>query len=188
MPRYYELVDDRYHPGRWHLRSPVDEYGQKSNPWQFFEGRVLEAQRLIRFPVRPDGVELDFSWAAFSIPVVSLRFVQLFERLGLQREAQFLPVEVEGHSGPWFILNTLRTLRCIDDTRCEEVRYFEPTDGQPEKVGEYKFIAGLRIDPAQAAGAHLFRPWGWSGALLVSEDLKHSLEREAITGTRFTQA
>ncbi|WP_395849710.1 hypothetical protein [Cystobacter fuscus] len=28
MSKYYELMDDRYHPGRWHLRSPVDEEGQ----------------------------------------------------------------------------------------------------------------------------------------------------------------
>ena len=54
-------------------------------------------------------------------------------------------VEVEGHAEPFFILNTLRTLRCVDDARCEEVQYFKPEDEQPEKVGEYKFIAGLHI-------------------------------------------
>ncbi len=186
MPRYYDLRDDRYHPGRWHLRSPVDEHGQKINPWQFDEGRWLEPQGLIRFPVRPDGVELDFSWAAFNIPVVSSRFVQVFERLGLQ-EVQFLPVQVENHPDPWFILNTLRTFRCIDDARCEEVQYWRPEDGQPEKVGRYQSIAGLRIDPTKVEGARIFRPWGWVIALLVSEDVKQALEREGLTGTRFTE-
>jgi hypothetical protein len=188
MNRFHELTDDMRVPGRWHLRHPVDEHGQKINPWQFTDGRWLEPQGLIRFPVKPQGVILEFTQDAFGTPVVHGRVVQLFERLGLQQEAQFLPVEVEGHAGPWFILNTLRTLRCIDDARCDEVRYFEPEDGQPEKVGEYRVVRGLRIDPAKAVGAHLFRPWGWTGALLVSEDLKHSLEREGITGTRFTEA
>jgi len=186
MPRYYELLDDRYHPGRWHLRSPVDEHGKKINPWQFDAGRWLEPQGIIRFPVKPDGVELDFSWAAFSIPVVSSRFVRLFERLGLQ-EVQFLPVQVENHPGPWFILNTLRVIRCIDEARCEAVRHWKPEHGEPEKVGQYRSVAGLRIDPTKAEGARVFRPWGWVLALLVSEDVKDALEREHITGTRFTE-
>jgi len=186
MPKYYELLDDRNHPGRWHLRSPVDEHGQKINPWQFDEGRWLEPHGAIRFPVRPDGVELDFSWAAFSILVVTHRFVRLFERLGIQ-EVQFLPVQVDGHAGPYFILNTLRTVRCIDDARCEEVRYFTPEDGQPEKVGEYRLVRGMRIDPAKVEGARVFRPWGWTEALVISDDLKQALEREGLTGTRFTE-
>jgi len=136
--------------------------------------------------VRPDGVELDFSLAGVSIPVVSSRFVQVVERLGLQ-EAQFLPVQVDDHPGPWFILNTLRTLRCIDDARCEEVQYWRPEDGQLEKVGQYRSIMGLRIDPKKVEGVRIFRPWGWSIALLVSEDVKEALEREGLTGLRFTE-
>lgn len=184
--RYYELDDDRYHPGRWHLRSPVDEHGQKINPWQFDAGQWLAPQGTIRFPVRPDGVELDFSWAAFSILVVTRRFVRLFERLGIQ-EVQFLPVQVENHAGPYFILNTLRTVRCIDEARCAEVRHYKPEDGQPEKVGEYKDVRGLRIDPTKVGDARIFRPWGWSLALIVSEDLKQALEHEGLTGTRFVE-
>ncbi|WP_409014753.1 imm11 family protein [Archangium sp.] len=164
----------------------MDEHGQKINPWQFDAGRWLEPQGVIRFPVRPDGVALDFSWAAFNIPVVSSRFVQLFERMGLQ-ETQFLPVQVENHPGPWSILNTLSTIRCIDDARCEEVQYWRPEDGQPEKVGQYQSVAGLRIDPTKVEGARIFRPWGWSIALLVSEDVKDALEREGLTGPRFTE-
>ncbi|MFL5357374.1 imm11 family protein [Archangium sp.] len=186
MSKYYELEDDRYHPGRWHLRSPVDENGQGINPWQFFKGRRLDLQVSIRFPVRPDGVELDFSWAAFSIPVVHARFVQLFERLGVQ-DVQFIPVQVEGHAGPFFILNTLRTIRCIDDARCAEVQYWKPEDGQPEKVGRYRVVSGLRIDPSKVGDARIFRTWGFFLGLILSEDLKQALEAERFTGTRFVE-
>ena len=186
MPRYYELQDDMRIANRWHLRSPVDERGQDINPWQFDEGDRLEPQGIIRFPVKPDGVTLDFTLGSFSIPVVNSRVVRLFERLGLQ-EVQFLPVQVENHPEPYFILNALRIIRCIDDARCEEVEYWRPEDGQPERVGEYQSVTGLRIDPTKAEGARVFRPWGWVLALLVSEDVKDALEREHITGTRFTE-
>jgi hypothetical protein len=186
MPRYYELEDDLHHPGRWHLRSPMGDQVQRINPWQFFKGTRLKPQERLRFPVRPDGVELDFSLAGVSIPVVSSRFLQVVEHLG-PREVQFLPVQVENHPEPYFILNALRILRCIDDARCEEVEYWRPEDGQPEKVGQYQFVAGLRIDPTKVEGARIFRPWGWRVALLVSEDVKEALEREGLTGMRFTE-
>ena len=95
---------------------------------------------------------------------------------------------MEGHAGPYFILNTLRVIRCIDEARCVEVRYFTPEDGQPEKVGQYRVVSGMRIDPAKVEGARIFRPWGWTVALVVSEDLKQALEREGVTGTKFTEA
>jgi hypothetical protein len=187
MPSYYELADDTSHPGRWHLRSPHDETGRKIDPWQFFDGLPLTFSNRVRFPVKPDGVELDFSWAAFSIPVVHGRFVRVCERLGLQ-EVQFLPVEVEGHEGDWFILNALRLIRCIDDARCQVVEYYPADGSQPERAGEYRYVGGLRIDPAKVQGARVLRPQGWTGSLLVSEDVKHALEREHLTGLRFTPA
>lgn len=185
MPRYYDLRDDRRHPGRWHLGGPSDARGQELNPWQFFKGRHLEFESSPRLPLDVAGHPLDFSWAAFGIPVVSVRFVQLFERLHIP-DVQFLPVQVENHPGPWFILNTLRTVRCIDDARCAEVRYFTSEDNQPEKLGQYRVVSGLRIDPEKAGNTPIFRPWGWSIALLVSEPLKLALEHEHLTGLRFT--
>ncbi|MFY0578382.1 hypothetical protein ACN28S_32385 [Cystobacter fuscus] len=68
MSKYYELMDDRYHPGRWHLRSPVDEKGERIEPWQFFKGKQLDLQGRIRFPVKPVGLALDFCWAARRSP------------------------------------------------------------------------------------------------------------------------
>ena len=186
LARFFELRDDRRSHDRWHLDAPVDEQGQELDPWQFDEGRVLKLGCVPRFPLYAPGRSLDFCWAAFSILVVNERFVRLFERLDV-RDVQFIPARVEGHEGPYFILNPLRIIRCIDDARCEEVRYFKPEDNQPEKVGEYRVVAGMRIDPTKVGDARIFRPWGWTGALIVSEDLKHALEREGITGTRFVE-
>ncbi|WNG32903.1 hypothetical protein F0U61_04185 [Archangium violaceum] len=186
MPRYYDLRDARQHPGRWHLGGPVDERGEDINPWQFFKGRRLELECVPLLPLDVPGHELDFSWAAFSIPVVHGRFVRLFERLGIQ-DVQFIPVQVEGHAGPFFILNTLRTIRCIDDVRCEEALYWQPEDGQPEKVGRYRSVVGMRIDPTKVGDARIFRTWGWSQGLIISEELKQAMEQEGLTGTRFVE-
>ncbi len=187
MGRYFELLDDMRSAGRWLLGSPVDEQGQEINPWQFKKGKVLELGCVPRFPLQVPGAPLDYSWAAFSIPVVHGRVVQVFKRLGIE-ETQFIPVRVEGQAEPYFILNALRIIRCVDDARCRQVEYWEPEDEQPEKLGEYRVVSGLRVDPTKVGEARIFRPWGWRVALVVSEGLKQALEQEGITGTRFVEA
>ncbi len=184
MNRFYDLMDDRRSRTRWHLGGPVDEQGREIDPWQFKEGEKLELGCVPRLPIDIPGSPLDYCWAAFSIPVVHGRVVQLFERQGVG-DVQFIPARVEGHTEPYFILNALRIIRCIDDARCEEVRYWMPEDDRPDKLGEYRVVAGLRIDPTKVGDARIFRPWGWKVALVISEDLKQAMEAEGITGTRF---
>lgn len=186
MPKYYDLMDDRESHSRWHLGRPLDVQGYSINPWQFFKGRYLELGMAPRFPLDVPGQPLDFCWAAFSIPVVHERFVQLFQRLNVP-DVQFIPAQVEAHPGPYFILNTLRTVRCIDDARCAEVEYWQPEDQQPEKLGQYRFVADLRIDPGKVGDARIFRTWGWSIALIVTEEIKIAIEGAGLTGTWFVE-
>lgn len=186
VTRYFHLMDDRRSRDRWHLGAPLDAVGEELDPWQFKHGRMLELGCVPRFPLDVRGRPLDYCWAAFTISVVHARVVELFNQLGVQ-DVQFIPVQVEGHEGPYFILNTLRTLRCIDDARSREVRYFTPEDEQPEKAGQYRVVSGMRIDPAQVGDAQIFRPWGWSVALIVSEELKDAMEAVGLTGTKFEE-
>jgi hypothetical protein len=161
----------------------VNEHGEEIDPWQFKKGKAVELGCVPRFPIDVPGRPLDFCWAAFSIPLVQARFVSLFERLGV-RDVQFIPAWVEGHSEPSFILNALRIICCIDDARCEEVQSWMPGDSRPDKVGQYRAGHGLRIDPAKVEGACIFRPWGWTVALIISEDLKQAMEEERLGGRR----
>jgi uncharacterized protein DUF1629 len=187
--KYYKIYDDVYIPGRWHVRMPLeDEEGREElfDTWRFHEGRILNIQKPIRLSVRPAGVALEFSHA-LGIPVVHRRVVALFERLGLQSEVQFIPVEVEGQTEPYFILNALQVIRCIDDARCEEVLYWLPEDNRPDVVGQYRNVVGLKVDPSKIGDTNIFRPWGWEVVLIVSERIKRAMDEEGITGTKFLE-
>lgn len=188
--KYYELSDDVYIPGRWHLKMPLYNEGGGEDDffdvWQFKEGRVLDFKRPIRLTMKPAGSALEFS-ESLGGPVVHRRVVSLFERLGLQREVQFIPAEVEGQTEPWFILNALQVIRCIDDARSEEVFYWQPEDNRPEKLGGYKNVRGLKVDPEKIGDAHIFRPWGWKVVLIVSDYVKTAMEAEGITGIKFLE-
>lgn len=188
MARHYQLRDDMKIPGRWHLGNPIDRQGQEVDVWQFGKGKRLPIQGGIRFQLEAAGHPLDFSLDTLAIPVVHRRVKTLFEKLALQDEVQFIPVEVEGQREPWFVLNALRIIPCIDEARCDEVQRWLPEDGRPNKVGQYRSVIGLRVDPAKVGEARICRPLGWTVALIVSEDLKQALEKAGITGTKFIEA
>lgn len=105
----------------------------------------------------------------------------------MRGEVQFLRAEVEGQNDPYFILNALQIIRCIDDARCGEVLYWLPEDNRPDKLGKYRNVRGLKIDATKVGDANIFRPWGWTGTLIVSERVKLAMEEEGVTGTRFVE-
>ncbi len=184
--RFFKLTDDVYLSGRWELGHPLDQEGRKlDDPWQFRIGLWAHSDERIRIPIKISGKPLDYSHAAFSIPIVHARVASLFTEMA-PNDVQLIPVEMDSHPAQHFILNAIRLVKCIDDAACEEVRYWTQEDGMPDKVGTYSSVSGMRIDTAKVEGAKVFRTWGWTVALIVSEELKEALERGGITGAKFT--
>ena len=79
------------------------------------------------------------------------------------------------------ILNALRCGDFIDRSRTVGSKW-EPSDGRPDKVGFYRMIARLFIDPTLAEGAHLFRLSGWKTPLIASEWLVSKLVPADLEG------
>jgi hypothetical protein len=186
--RYFMLEDDVYIPERWHVKSPVDEQGRKIIPWQFMQGTYFSQEPPLLLPMAVPGQALDFSLTGLHIAFVSERFVSLCEDMGIHHELQFIPARVEGHSEPYFVLNPLRIIRCIDEARCEEVTFWEPRHGEPERVGHYRNVVGMKVDPEKIGDAHIFRPWGWQVSLVIAESVKRALEEAGLTGPKFFEA
>ena len=67
--------------------------------------------------------------------------------------------------------------------RCREVQHYAEGDPFPEYEGEYRWIYGLRIDPAKTEGAHVFRPKKFKTAFIVSEEIKAALETGRESGS-----
>jgi uncharacterized protein DUF1629/suppressor of fused protein SUFU len=188
MPnRYFDLTDDVYLPGRWDLGTPTDAQGQKVDDYAFTKGAPVTGEARLRIPIRGgDGTELDFTEAGIGIPLVSARVASVFAELA-STDVQLIPVHVEAHPEPFYILVCTRIVKCIDDEASAEVRYWKPEDDRPEKTGRYRAVYGMRIDPSKVGDAKVFRPWGWDVVLIVSEAIKEALERMGATGAKFTE-
>ncbi|PTL77163.1 hypothetical protein DAT35_46480 [Vitiosangium sp. GDMCC 1.1324] len=165
----------------------MDDQGEEIFPYQFLQGKILRWEKPLFLPMYRRGRALDFSWTGLGFVVVSGRFVSVCERLGLQNEVQFVPARVEEHPESYFVLNTLRTIRCVDEARCDEVSFYEPGYEDPGLVGQYRHISGLKVDPEKIGDASIFRPWGWPVALIVSERVKRAMEEEGLSGPAFIE-
>jgi uncharacterized protein DUF1629 len=102
-------------------------------------------------------------------------------------DVQLFPAEVESRPETYFVVNVARRVKCIDDAASEEVRYGDPEDNWPDELGYYEAVYGMRIDPSLVGDAKVFRPWGYTGSLLVAEDVKEALELTGATGLDFRE-
>src|SRR6476659_3836626 len=59
-------------------------------------------------------------------------------------DVQVIPAEIEGQLDQFCIVNVTRLVRCIDDQKSKEVRYFTPDCEEVfrDQVGEYRAVRG----------------------------------------------
>ncbi|MBM7118624.1 imm11 family protein [Archangium primigenium] len=185
--RYFELTEDMIHPERWVLGDALDAQGLEVGERLYLNEAATRFDGLLRVPLLHPGSPLDFSLAnGGDFPVVTQAVASaLAERTS--GDVQLYPAEVDLRSEPYFLVNVARLVKCIDDAACTEVRYWKPEHGRPDKVGQYRAVHGMRIDPAKVGEAKVFRPWGYPAALLVAEDVKEALERTGASGLEFRE-
>ncbi len=188
LKRYFELRENLYIPERWYLDTPLDAQGEDAGSWLFMQGeRASSVAEPLKVALFRPGKPLDFSMAdAGAVPVVHAKVAAVFEKLA-PGDVQLFPIEVESQAESYHLVNVTRLVKCIDDEACEEVLYWRPEDGRPDKVGKYRNVVGTRIDKARVGDARVFRPWGWTIELIVSEDIKDALEAVGATGLKFTE-
>lgn len=184
---YFKLSNDMRILDRWTLGEPHDGNGREVWHGEPTRGAPMAVQSPARIGLYVPGRALDFSTTALGVPIIHGKLKAIFEQLGLDGQVQLFPIAVEEQQEPYFLVNLLRVIRCIDDERCEEVAYRTIEDGYEERIGEYRNVVGMRIDPSKVGDTEIFRPWGWQTTLIVSERVKLAMEEADVTGARFME-
>jgi hypothetical protein len=180
---YYRVLDDPLGGRRWYLGLPVDEHGEDLDWTALFHGERPSFAGTLVAPIKKAGTPVAFTLAGFDVPVVQEDvFLLLQEHVG--EDVFGLPVRVKSAAETFFILGTRRVLACLDEERSEIVRWKEG-DGRPDKVGGYRMVTEMHIDPTRADGAGVFRIRGWEVALIVSGEIKDALLGYGSSGVSF---
>ncbi|SET78483.1 imm11 family protein [Stigmatella erecta] len=183
--RFFKLADNVYVPHRWDLGTPVDHQDRQVDDRPFTCGTPVPITGRLRIPVENAGKPLDFTEASVGLPVVHVRVASIFAQLAPE-DVQLIPVDVEGQPDQYLILVATRLIRCIDE-QASRIQLWTHENGVPDMVGKYFSVRDLRIDRTQVGSAQVFRPEGWTVALIVSGEIKDALERMGATGVRFQE-
>ncbi|MFY0574676.1 imm11 family protein [Cystobacter fuscus] len=171
---------------RWLIETPTRDSGEAfDEPWMFTDGRVLPDPGAIKAQISHPGTRRMFVFAGVEETPIGSEVVANVFRVLAPNEVQLFPVSIEGESERYFVVNATKVVDCIDEAGCREVQHYDEDDPSPEYPGEYRWIYGLRIDPARTEGAQVFRLKKFKTAFIVSEDIKNALERVGNLGVSF---
>jgi hypothetical protein len=180
---FYRLLADPAATSRWYLKSPLDPAGDEVDPRLFTQGTPVGSLPPLSLPLRRAGDELDFNFCDFDMVVTPSAFNAELETL-VGSVIQRIPVIVDGRSDWFEILNICELVKCVDEARSVLTKW-TAADGRPDKIGQYRMIVELKIDPAAAQDHQIFRIADWPIALIVSEKVKSLLEVRKVSGLRF---
>ncbi|RKG60822.1 hypothetical protein D7X30_07890 [Corallococcus sp. AB011P] len=173
---------------QWALELPaLASGGELDDPWMFGDGRHLPDPGPLTSRPFHEGPRRSFSVAnSGRTPIADEQVANVFRKLAPD-DVQAFPIKVEGESRNLYIINATKRFRCVDEKSSKEVHIY-PSDGvAPERAGTYRAIHDLRINPARAEGARVFRIQGYLSALIVAAEIKRALEEVGNLGVFFTR-
>ncbi|MHA7629943.1 imm11 family protein [Corallococcus sp. M7] len=187
-PCFYTLTED-LRAGHYRLPAlPSIAAGTALDLKPFLEEAPVTLAEMPRLAWRRPGAARDYLLVDEAVPLVSARVAAVLREHAPEDVALF-PVTVEGETEPVFLVHVKRVVHCINDELSTRVLRWSPDNGgTPERMGTYAWISGLRVDPGQAGGARVFRPWGWPRALIVTEPVMRALSSVGGTGMHFEWA
>ena len=179
----YRLIADMENCHPWHLSEPASP-----------DGRILDA-RIFRYglpvsdetgpfsiSVKNPGQPLKFSFGAFDYLVVEHRLAMQLESIA-PSDIELFPATVEGDPS-YAIVNVATQIACIDEEQTIGTKW-RADDHRPDRIGHYRSINKLVVDPSKVGGHEVFRITGQASFLIVSDTVRQLLEREAGPGLRF---
>jgi len=175
---YFELFDDMSGADRWFLSPPTGPSGEWLGT-ALGRGERFVGQTPLRMEVYRSGPSLDLTVTEGGVLVVTASVADLLVKEAGE-DVQLVPAEIQGHAAPHFVANVLPLRKCIDEQRTTAIERWAEEDGRPERVGQYRYVGGMKIDPERTGGHAILRPWGWTGVILVSQALAEALRRAGV--------
>jgi hypothetical protein len=181
--KYFQMCDDLDIEDRWFLGSASDSEGNEIDPDSFSDGKRLAIAVPLTISLDQPGAALDFTFAAFDMPVVNSRALKvLYDEA--PKAFQCFPARVGDETGEYFVINFIEKRRCVDEAKSLFLKWTE-RDARPDKIGEYRMFTRLRIRADMVDRSNAFRIEGWIVALIVSERIRRRMLDVGVTGARF---
>lgn len=181
--KFFRIRPDYSTGNFWYLKSPLNSLGIEIDPRQFTEGVSLFCETPLVLPIRRTGVPINFNFCDFDMIVISKQIAEKLEEF-VGTSIQRIPVLIPEVTDSFEILNVCVQSPCIDEVNSDFTKWADE-DGRPDKVGKFRMILKLKIDPFVVSDLHIFRVSEWPIALIISEEVKEILEAQNVLGVKF---
>ena len=181
---YFRVHDtgDDWDPDRWFLDVPRAVGATEGDPWEFTCGNPLYDRGDLVVAQRVEGRPQALSFAAFDIPIANAQLASALRDVAGD-DLQMLPVMVDGLDEPYFVVNVVRVVKCLDERLSEYTKY--PAGDKFGRGGRYRMVTRLRIDKGRVRGCKVIRIEGWLTPLIVSEQVRSLLRAWHVPGVFF---
>ncbi|KAB2964110.1 MAG: hypothetical protein F9K16_05110 [Thermoanaerobaculia bacterium] len=186
MSTFYELLDEYVLDGRCYFAGLREAEVGVCNPDHFVRGESVDTKTPLTISIREGSIPLDFSLADFDVPVLTARAAKVLGSIAGD-SIQLLRARSEVGGEDLFVMNVLRIVECLDEGRSEFAKW-KLDDHRPDKMGQYRQVSRLRVDPRRARGQVILRVAGWRTAIVVSKVVKDAFEMAGLIGGTFVPA
>lgn len=181
---YFELGFDSGLSDYTYFGEPMTENGDVIDWWHFSGSGRWEGTEPLKVTANPIGKIYDMSMAPGDVPYVTKRVVDIFNAdKCLDGAVQFIPVKYGVNT--IYIMNILPVVACVDDRKTESIMRWQTEDGEPDRIGQYRQIIGLRVDPKRLKGIDICRVQDWEVSIIISQRLRTLLEAHHVKGVVF---
>ncbi len=182
---YFEMTLDATRCNDWFIGEPhcIDGLGDV-NVWFFRQCRQWDQDRALTAKIERDGIHTNFFFSAFMIPCCTETVGELIKGFA-PWDVQLVPISIEGSDERLVVLNVLKEIDCVDESKSKFDKFTAEDGRRPDKVGEYAVFEKLVIDPEIAGGNHIFRLKNWRIGLIVSETMRNALDAAGIFGVAY---
>jgi hypothetical protein len=112
---------------------------------------------------------------------VNDKFINCMKGVG-ETNYQLFPIKVLPDEKPYYILNILNVIDCVDREKSKFTLWTE-ADERPDLLGEYYRFDKMVLDRSKIPeGVHLFRVYGYDIVAVITKELAQEFEKNKIKG------
>jgi len=117
------------------------------------------------------------------MPVITERVADILSAL-CSNDVQTIEASILGTNEYYRVLNILTIVAALNEER-SSLTYWTEDDGFPQKTGRIFSVSRIVLDKQAVGGAKIFRLRGWEVPIIVREDVKEALSKQATSGITF---
>ena len=155
--------------------------GKKYEDYVFGQGKRIEIANELVIEKSWGKKFADFHMSLGGAFYINEKFINCLNSVG-ETNYQLLPIKVLPEEKPYYILNTLNIIDCVDREK-SKYELWKEEDNRPDRLGDFRGFDKMVLDRSQVPnGIHFFRVKGWRIVAVATKEFIEKLQENDVKG------